>query len=55
MYFLLLVKVFYAGHFSNDIHHPFRGSHIETASDIGGIVLALYSVLWAYEGWLVYI
>ena len=40
------------GVFSDDIHHPFHGSHITSASEVGGIALALYSVLWAYEGWL---
>ena len=39
------------GNFSDGIKHPISGSSITSASSVGGLALALYSVLWAYEGW----
>lgn len=39
------------GRLPDDIRHPFRGTHIESATDVGNLALGLYSVLWAYDGW----
>jgi L-type amino acid transporter 9 len=46
-----LVAISRRGHFTDDIQHPFRGSSVTSAADVGGLALALYSVLWAYSGW----
>ena len=48
------IQIFnFTGHFTDDIQHPFRGSSVTSAADVGGLALALYSVLWAYSGWSV--
>lgn len=37
------------GTFPDDSHHPFSGS----TTNISSIALALYNVMWAYDGWYV--
>lgn len=41
------------GQFHEDSEHPFAGSHLDTAEDFGALALALYAVLWTYDGWYV--
>lgn len=41
------------GEFHEDSRYPFAGSHLSTAEDFGALALALYAVLWTYDGWYV--
>ena len=41
------------GEFHEDSRYPFAGSHLDTAEDFGALALALYAVLWTYDGWYV--
>ena len=40
-----------SGHFSESFHRPFEGTQISSAESVGSIVIGLYSVLFAYDGW----
>jgi len=53
MHVLVPLNNFTSGCFPEDFKQPFRGSSFTSASDVGGLAIALYGVMWAYSGWLV--
>ena len=53
IYILDPLNNFISACFPEDFKHPFRGSSFTSASDVGGLAIALYGVMWAYSGWLV--
>ena len=40
-----------SGSFPEDSQHPFQGSSLTSATDVGGMAIAIYAVMWAYSGW----
>ena len=58
---MVIIKLYFAGlqfwllslsgHFSESFKRPFEGTEISSAASVGSIVIGLYSVLFAYDGW----
>jgi L-type amino acid transporter 9 len=46
-----IAGVIQRGDFPESFHRPFQGTEVSSAAGVGSIVIGLYSVLFAYDGW----